>query len=101
MTLYEGGPLTTSLPCVLHLYHSPVSIVNELHHVLPLYLQKQLQLRVPDKTVVPLCGTGHSNVHAAITAYFKTGFWPAWCVGKTRDLAERAVFMYLDSGGKL
>lgn len=77
-------------PCVLHAVHSPVTIVNELHHPFPQEWQKAIWGRVRDHRVVSLCATGHNSVHAAITHRTRHGVFPAWCVGKTRDLALSA-----------
>jgi hypothetical protein len=77
-------------PCVLHLEHRPVTIVNELHHPFPQEWQKELWGEVRDSRRVSLCATGHNNVHAAIRYYQSKGKFPVWCVGKTRDLAQTA-----------
>lgn len=78
-------------PCVLHKSHTPVTIVNELHHPFPQAWQKALWGEVRDDTTVSICATGHNNVHAAIAYYEKYKKYPEWCVGATRDLAEQAV----------
>lgn len=85
-----------AVPCVLHASHSPVTIVNELHHPFPQAWQKKLWGEVRDDETVSLCATGHNNVHAAITYFEKNKKFPDWCVGKTRDLAEEA-FTRLES----
>ena len=77
-------------PCVLHLTHSPVTIINERHHPFPQAWQKALWGEVRDDRTVSLCATGHNSVHAAITYYEKNHRFPAWCIGKTRDLAQSA-----------
>jgi hypothetical protein len=71
-----------------------VTIVNELHHPFPQEWQKELWGEVRDDRRVSLCATGHNNVHAAIAYYEKNKKFPAWCVGATRDLAERAFALY-------
>jgi hypothetical protein len=80
-------------PCVLHKYHEPVTVLNELHHVFPQYLQESVWGKgiTPDQEKRPICATSHNSVHVAITGYLKTGVWPRWCVGKTRDLCEEAI----------
>lgn len=80
-------------PCVLHESHSPVTVVNELHHPFPQAWQKRLWGEVRDDTTVSVCATGHNNVHAAIAYYEKNKTYPRWCVGATRDLAEQAFSM--------
>lgn len=77
-------------PCVLHIWHSPVTVVNELHHPFPQAWQKKLWGEVRDDRVVSVCATSHNSVHYAITYFQAYGDWPGWCVGKTRDLAESA-----------
>ena len=81
-------------PCVLHKTHSPVTVINELHHPFPQAWQKQLWGEVLDDRTVSLCATGHNNVHAAISYYEKHNKFPDWCVGATRDLAEEAFILY-------
>jgi hypothetical protein len=81
-------------PCVLHKTHTPVTVVNELHHPFPQEWQKELWGEVRDNRRVSLCATGHNNVHAAIENYKKTNKFPDWCVGATRDLAELAFSRY-------
>lgn len=60
--------------CVLHRTHAPTPASSELHHVFPLYLQARKfddvdpnkPATAHDKERVPVCGTGHSDVHLAI-----------------------------------
>jgi hypothetical protein len=60
--------------CALHRRHDPDPASSELHHVFPLYLQARKWPDVDparpasarDRERVPLCGTGHSDVHLAI-----------------------------------
>lgn len=77
-------------PCVLHRTHKPISVINEMHHPFPQEWQKDVWGEVRDKRMVSLCATGHNTVHAAISYYLKHSEYPSWCIGKTRDLAERA-----------
>ncbi len=78
-------------PCVLHASHSPVTVINELHHPFPQAWQRKIWGEVRDDRTVSVCATGHNNVHQAILNFEFTGTYPSWCVGKTRDLAEEAV----------
>jgi len=78
-------------PCELHAVHTPVTVVNELHHAFPQEWQKDIWGEVRDKTLVSICSTGHNTIHAAIRYYEKHFEWPSYCVGKTRDLAVYAV----------
>ena len=77
-------------PCVLHAVHSPITVVNELHHPFPQAWQKRLWGEVRDDHTVSVCATGHNNVHAAIAYKEKNGKFPDWCVGATREMAQRA-----------
>lgn len=77
-------------PCVLHLNHSPITVINEMHHPFPQAWQRALWGEVRDDRVVSVCATGHNSVHAAISYKEKHGSYPSWCVGKTRGLAETA-----------
>jgi hypothetical protein len=77
-------------PCVLHKTHAPITVVNELHHPFPQEWQKEIWGKVNDNRTVSLCATGHNNVHAAITYFEKNKKFPEWCIGATRELAQRA-----------
>jgi hypothetical protein len=46
---------------------------------------------VVDNRTVSICATGHNSVHLAINTHEKTGQFPPWCVGATRELAEEAL----------
>ena len=85
---YQTSQKTT--PCVLHKRHTPVTVINELHHPFPQEWQKALWGEVRDQRKVSLCATGHNNVHAAISHYEKYGKFPDWCIGATRELAQLA-----------
>jgi hypothetical protein len=76
-----AGPDILQLPfakvgCVLHKRHDPDPSSSELHHVYPLYLQKQRWPDVDpqrpatahDRERVPACPTGHVDIHRAIDA---------------------------------
>lgn len=78
-------------PCELHAFHSPVTVVNELHHAFPQEWQNDLWGEIRDKTLVSVCSTSHNTVHAALRYYDKTGTWPDYCIGRTRDLAQYAI----------
>lgn len=97
--LYESGPLMISSqisPCVLHKDHSPVTIINELHHIRPLYLQRRLWGAERNDERWSLCATGHSSVHSAIESALGGHGLPRWCVSKTRDLVEWTLRWYAD-----
>lgn len=94
------GPLTVNqdvAPCELHTSHSPITIVNERHHIFPLYLQTRVWGEVQDQRKMVICSTAHNTVHFAIEYYFKNNKWPVNVVGKTRDLAELAITRYQEA----
>lgn len=78
-------------PCRLHAYHSPRTVFNERHHVFPKEYQIDIWGEVRDKEVWSICSTSHNTVHGALRAFLKTGKWPEYAVGATRDLAEEAI----------
>lgn len=78
-------------PCVLHTDHSPITVVNELHHVFPMEFQNDVWGEVRDNTRISVCSTGHNNIHAAIRYWDKNHRWPDWCRGMTRLYASLAV----------
>lgn len=84
-------------PCVLHSSHSPITVFNERHHVFPEYLQKRVWGETRDKEVQSVCSTGHNTVHGAITYYLDKAAWPAYAVGKTREMAAEAVKRYKEA----
>lgn len=85
--------------CVAHLDHSPVALLNELHHVFPAFWQIETWGKIEVTTRVCLCGTGHSNVHYGLD-YFRGrvggpgNVYPLKVVGKTRALAVAASTSY-------
>lgn len=86
-------------PCVLHDHHSPVTIINERHHPFPQAWQRAIWGEVRDDRTVSLCATGHNTVHQAIREVEKTGKYPSWCVGRTRDLVEEAFRFRAENEG--
>ncbi len=61
--------------CALHRFHSPLPLVLHAHHVVPLtYTQTH---GLPDSRTVPLCPTGHGNVHVLIRDW-QTGRRTNW-----------------------
>lgn len=78
-------------PCVLHVTHSPVTVINELHHIFPMEWQRAIWGEVRDRETRPICSTGHNTLHAAQRYYDKNGLWPTYCVGATRDMAAEGI----------
>ncbi len=57
-----------SRPCRCVTRHTPRPEATELHHVFPAGVQRELWGEVRDRTLEPLCPTGHRAVHAVIDA---------------------------------
>lgn len=90
----------TERPCRIHKTHKPTPVSSELHHRFPKYLQIAVWGEVRERDIVPLCGTGHSDVHFAIDALLRGKKLPKG-VGRTeRELAEFAVARYREEYGK-
>jgi len=51
-------------PCVIHATHQPRAWINDEHHVVLESWTKALGL--PQWRKLPICPTGHVNIHAAI-----------------------------------
>lgn len=77
-------PGTTAAPCSAHRHHEPTATYSELHHVIPQAWQAHWRPPDPwpnggpspdrpglvlfDARTVPLCRTGHGNVHYWLVA---------------------------------
>lgn len=90
-------------PCAVHAHTGgEVPASTELHHIFPLYLQKAAG--IPDASIdadrIPLCGSGHSDVHFAITAILSRRPVPHGVGRKELALAQEAVELYRSFGGK-
>ncbi len=100
------GPYRVSAkrePCSVHTHTSgEVPASTERHHVLPIELQKLIwpdterdkQSTIRVKKRVPLCGSGHSDVHLAIDAQLDGKPVPAGVGPKERRLAREAVRLF-------
>lgn len=97
------APLTADArekPCAIHSMHGPKPRITQLHHVFPIELQKRVW---PDadrdgplraKLVLPVCGTGHDNIHALIRLLEQhDGRWPLHAA-QGRDRTERWLARY-------
>lgn len=75
----QDGPLATAAPCSAHRSHSPEPLYCEEHHVLPRAWQNFWHPTAAplstdglfDARVVPLCRTGHGNVHFMLVAIMR------------------------------
>ncbi len=56
----------TSSPCIAHSSHRPAPWVSEAHHVIPLAWTNRLGL--PQSRTIPVCPTGHDQIHRAVAA---------------------------------
>lgn len=56
------GTISGDEPCAVHENHDPIPYDTELHHVWP------KGMGGPDvpENLVPVCGTGHNNIHAIL-----------------------------------
>lgn len=77
--------------CVLHDYHSPVTVINERHHPLPVAVQMAAWGEVRDRRTEVVCSTGHNSVHYAYDKVMRGEPMPKWCVGRTRDMVDAMV----------
>lgn len=90
-------------PCAVHTHSSgEVPASTELHHIFPLYLQKAVGVPAggEDNDRIPLCGSGHSDVHFAITAILTGRPMPRGVGPKELALAAEAVALYRARGGQ-
>lgn len=59
--------MTQSVPCVVHLYHSPAVHVAQNHHIVPASWHGET---VP-QNLVHICATGHDLVHELLNLYVR------------------------------
>jgi hypothetical protein len=92
----------TVVGCSIHKTHKPTPNSSELHHVFPLGLQAKVWADVDndrpstahDRDRVPLCGTGHTDVHVAIDALLAGRAKPRGIGVTELALAKEAVRLY-------
>lgn len=84
-------------PCELHISHSPITVINEGHHRFPQFLQRRVYGKVIDNRLIYICATSHNTVHDAIYSWEDDGHIPKWIVGKTKDLIEEGIELYLNA----
>ena len=58
-------------PCKCLKHHSPKPLTTEQHHPFPDGEQRKIYGKVIDNTTIPLCDTGHKNVHVALSKWLK------------------------------
>ena len=87
----------TPTGCVLHKSHRPRPSRLEKHHVLPLYLQKRLDVTVKDTAL--MCSDGHIDTHAALNAMLVQGPIPRGVGAAERKFARKALALFVDNGG--
>lgn len=86
-------------PCEIHLLHRPATVINELHHIFPQELQREVWGETLDQRVVSICATGHNTVTQAWLLFLKDNShdWPKWLVGVSRDICELGWQRYQDA----
>lgn len=84
-------------PCELHDYHSPVTVINEHHHIFPQELQRKLWGETRDQRVVTVCSTGHNTITYGWQQFLKDYDWPEWLRGRSRIICELGWQRYLDA----
>lgn len=79
--------LTSPRPCSLHRYHSPRPAYSQLHHIWP------LGLGGPEKASnrIPVCGTGHNNIHQLLNFYVDFKGTPPWPIRREFGPGEREI----------
>jgi hypothetical protein len=106
---------STTAVCTAHTYHRPVNVTIEFHHVIPQAWQRVWTPATPppdavpgrgdsgplwDARKVPLCPTGHRNVHACIVALMH-GTEPPRQGGYELECAKLALSRFVAAGGSL
>jgi hypothetical protein len=100
----RGAALTVPAreqPCRMHRLHLPVPVASELHHPFPLYLQRRIWGEIRDLERIPLCGTGHSDVHYAIDALLLGRRIPQGVGRSELEMAREALRRFHLAGGRL
>jgi hypothetical protein len=101
--MMERGPAhqvpARDQPCSIHRIHLPTPVASELHHRFPLYLQRRAWGEIRDRDRVPLCGTGHSDVHFAIDALLLGRRMPRGVGRRELQMAHEAVARYRMAAG--
>ena len=77
--------------CVVHRYHWPVPARTVVHHILP---QEYGGPDTPENKV-PVCDTGHYNIHAFLDALVRGLKLLPKVTRKEEALARRGYFAYL------
>ena len=78
----------TDVPCSLHRFHSPTTLVEADHHVVP--QSWCIAAGVPiDPETVDICATGHENVHYAIDLLVEHKGIVPWLLWEHIGKAER------------
>lgn len=84
------GIEVSDLTCVVHKAHEPKCHEVDVHHIWP----QGKGGPDTDANKVPICPTGHRNVHELLEAYENVGHTPPWLTLRhwgeaERDLAAR------------
>jgi hypothetical protein len=73
--------------CAVHAYHSPRPQESDLHHVVPLSWGGPDD----DENVIPICQTGHANIHRLLTAMRRGNGFVAWEIRRQFGPGERRM----------
>lgn len=86
--------------CSMHKLHAPANHTIEEHHVIPQAWQhfKLGTEELFDKRTVPLCPTGHRNVHDCLVRLMK-GLPPGSHSRQTVAVARLAISRFEEAGG--
>lgn len=123
------GPEATTAPCDAHRSHHPTPTYQELHHVVPqawqAFWQPKGKTPLWDRRTVPLCPTGHRNVHFWLVRLMEAVDAPdvaaqhtavATAIRRVRvdakaggmtihtsefSLSQLALYRWIDAGGQL
>lgn len=79
--------------CALHTIHVPEPQESQMHHVYPKYLQQEVGEIAGGGEKIPVCPTGHINIHHRI-AVLLAGKKIRGRGGKTGEYAQKAVDWY-------
>lgn len=77
----------TGRPCLIHRYHSPRPGRSDLHHTFPLEWGGE----ETDENRVPICSTGHANVHMLLEFFKDFNGKVPWPIRREFGPGERKI----------
>lgn len=75
-------------PCSLHRRHNPKPRLTVYHHVIP--ESWTTYLGIPAGPTIPVCGTGHDNIHVALRQWVIRGERPHHLPRRERQAVQTA-----------